>query len=91
MPEECVRLWFRMWQQQPSLRAGVHASWPTVVARLQEAEPQHRARHIRGPLSAMVALLLDNGWNPQSAISWAMPPTDTGEVIEWQFPDTAWT
>eukprot|EP00959_Pyramimonas_sp_CCMP1952_P339007 7099405-Pyramimonas_sp.AAC.1 len=39
----------------------------------------------------MVALLLDNEWNPQSAISWAMPPTDAGEVIEWQFPDTAWT
>eukprot|EP00959_Pyramimonas_sp_CCMP1952_P247308 5169596-Pyramimonas_sp.AAC.1 len=77
MPEERARTWFRIWQQELSLRAGVHAAWPAVVAHLKEVMPTHRSRHIRGPLSAIATLLLDNGWDPQSAACWAMPPTET--------------
>eukprot|EP00959_Pyramimonas_sp_CCMP1952_P100452 2101334-Pyramimonas_sp.AAC.1 len=87
-----LRQWFRVWQEEPGLRRGVCRAWNPLVEKLRGIPSGQRTRHIRGPLSAVITLLLNNGWDPKSATEWFKPAADPqDESIEWHFPDSAWT
>ena len=89
--------WAGSWRQVPSRMCRVwaqamvhvprHSRWCSqgagpLVRRLRDLPPSRRSRWMRGPMSAVVAYLLEPSWDPRSPVHRAMPD-GTG----WQFPE----
>eukprot|EP00959_Pyramimonas_sp_CCMP1952_P257336 5376428-Pyramimonas_sp.AAC.1 len=50
---------------------------------------QQRARHVRGPQSAIVIYLLENGWDPVQPNEWRLPGALADGTDTWEFKTEA--
>eukprot|EP00959_Pyramimonas_sp_CCMP1952_P349960 7332460-Pyramimonas_sp.AAC.1 len=50
----CFEFWMRQWTMQPSIPSGPRRAWLVLLRKLQQASPQHRSRHVRGPMGAIM-------------------------------------
>eukprot|EP00959_Pyramimonas_sp_CCMP1952_P269802 5640675-Pyramimonas_sp.AAC.1 len=50
---------------------------------------QHRVRHVRGPQSALVLYLLENGWDPVAPNEWRLPVALADGTDTWEFKTEA--
>eukprot|EP00959_Pyramimonas_sp_CCMP1952_P021196 447150-Pyramimonas_sp.AAC.1 len=66
LPAGTAKLWLTTWQSETRLRAGIARAWPAVVSKPTALPVQMPSRHVRGPLSALVAYLLQYRWGPVS-------------------------
>eukprot|EP00959_Pyramimonas_sp_CCMP1952_P074079 1548095-Pyramimonas_sp.AAC.1 len=66
-------MYLSIWRDHPDVRSGVSRMWQTVVQHLQGVPERHRAKHVRGPVSAAVLHLIEPGWSVSSATGWGIP------------------
>eukprot|EP00959_Pyramimonas_sp_CCMP1952_P209123 4374539-Pyramimonas_sp.AAC.1 len=53
-PRLCCEFWMRQWILRPAIRAGVRRAWPYMLQTFRRVLPQHRSRHVRGPMGAVM-------------------------------------
>ena len=72
---EVVKQWSQMWRSMDDgTKARVRAVWQKQLPKLQAA---NRWSHVRGPMRATMASLIDMGWNPVFPDMWYEPePSD---------------
>ncbi|CAK0808398.1 unnamed protein product, partial [Prorocentrum cordatum] len=73
--------WLDLWRRAPQLRSRIGCAWRSVLAKLVSAGPKRRWRAVRGPMAALMAMLLDAGWSPTTARSWT-----TASGVERRLP-----
>eukprot|EP00959_Pyramimonas_sp_CCMP1952_P287258 6007362-Pyramimonas_sp.AAC.1 len=65
--------WLKTWATDSNIRSSVHKAWPTIVSQVRAIAIAQRSRHIRGPMSAIIVLLSQCGWDPISPSRWHLP------------------
>ena len=87
LPRKCLGMWLKVWLTEPRVRGPVHRVWRDTVTKLQKIEPRHRARHVRGPLTAVIHYLLQANWELVPPTEWYRPAGADGIAHGWSFPD----
>ena len=78
-----VQNWFRLVQRgKPRIDFILEKSWERCVAYLRAVK--HPWQHAKGPMSAMIATLLQLGWNPKAWDEWVTP---VGQSLQINFQD----
>ncbi|CAK0815944.1 unnamed protein product, partial [Prorocentrum cordatum] len=81
---QVVSQWFELWRTWPEVHGRARRAWPRLLKALSQAGP-HRWRRVRGPAAAVIAVILDTGWRPESPRRWARL-TGPNAVDEWIIP-----
>ena len=78
-PLDQIRQWIQLWIQEPQLHAQVARDWQLALGKLKGQEAQ-RWRLADGPISGLIATVIDNGWQPLEANRWKDPDGFTREI-----------
>ena len=65
---ETCQLWFDLWQHLPKSHMLIESMWAKVLPTLRN--PPTRWKNVQGPISALIATLLDLGWDPLGPLNW---------------------
>ena len=68
---ETVLNWFDMWNAKSSLHMSVRQLWPELLKQLTPTA--NRWKNVVGPISTIVATLLQFGWAPLEPMKWQDP------------------
>eukprot|EP00959_Pyramimonas_sp_CCMP1952_P143558 3005286-Pyramimonas_sp.AAC.1 len=83
VPKQLVWGWLTVWFSRPDIHQQVKRSWTASLHHIQVAG-KVRWRRVRGPVSAVIATLIERGWNCPSPQIW--PHTEGDGEVEWRFP-----
>ena len=72
-----LTVWCKLWASEPQWQAAIKEVWNRVKTRLQ-AKHLGRWNGVTGHIGAVIATLLDLGWDPASPATWKDP-----EGQEW--------
>ena len=61
--------------------------WPQIAEHMNKTPENQRTRHIRGPISTVVAYLLQAGWDPISPTEWQVANDGGPYTHSWIFQD----
>ena len=75
--------WLRLWARNTDMRQPVQKAWRRVHYKLRGAKS--RWGLVRGPMSSVVATLLDLGWIPCEPDTWKSPTGDWWEFMGGTF------
>ena len=79
MPREQIKTWFRLYRKASgSQRADIHEVWHKATKVLKHKST--RWCHVRGPMKAAIATLLDMGWVPVHPTKWK---SDSGQIFDF--------
>ncbi|CAK0910541.1 unnamed protein product, partial [Prorocentrum cordatum] len=84
LQRQVVSQWLELWRTRPEVHGRVRRAWPRLLKALSQAGP-HRWRRVRGPAAAVIAVLLDAEWRPESPQRW-VHPTGPNAADEWIIP-----
>ena len=80
IPMALIDAWIDFLVHHPEDYERAKQTWPLTLKRLRSAK--HRWRKVRGAMSAVIATLLDLGWDPVQVNRWI-----DGEGSTWHFDD----
>eukprot|EP00959_Pyramimonas_sp_CCMP1952_P467100 9491041-Pyramimonas_sp.AAC.1 len=83
-----MKEWMKVWIYDSQYRSGIRRAWPTTVEQFKALKLPEFARHVRGPLSAVVASLLRVGWDPVAPDLWHVPEANDRINFDWQFNES---
>jgi len=84
---QIIDTWMETWSQQKGrARHEVAVAWDRIARRLKACRPSHRWRTVNGPISVVVATLLDLGWMPSRADQWVSDNNVTWRISKAHDP-----
>ena len=68
-----VQTWWDAWINSDQLRAQARLCWAAIKAHIQATPENRRWRKLPGAISALIAVVLEAGWEPESDDCWVAP------------------
>ena len=66
-----IKEWLKWWWTNPEYRIDAARLWVATRSRLKDMGRTRRWKNVNGPVAAMVAMLLNLGWEPEGPVIWS--------------------